>query len=357
MASSNPAEPGDRVVLLVEDEVVLRSSMMRGLLKLPRVEVLDAGSVAEALRVTERVRPAVMICDIDLPDGSGLELLSQLERQGRRVPTVFVTAYLPRFRQQLAQRPGVTMLEKPVALSLLREIVVQHLGDDVAARPSPFLLTDYIQLAAMGQRTVQLDVARDGHRLGEVVLRDGEAWHAQDAQGTGIDALMRLMHEPDVTVSNTAPPEESLPARTLLGSGEHALLEAARRFDESRTPPPPQARVDDELAAALDAALSRSTVRGPTPTGKGTLPYLVASVGSAGSAAGQGGHGGAPNVAVTHPPPAMTSFADLYERGIDALLSKDYATAYGLLVRASQLGTSTSLEANLRRLRAMGFGP
>lgn len=328
MTSTPPAaEPNDRVVLLVEDEVVLRSSMMRGLLKLPRIEVLDAGTVAEALRVTERVRPGVMICDIDLPDGSGIELLAQLERQGKRVPTVFVSAYLPRFRQQIAQRPGVMMLEKPVALSKLREIVVQHLGPDAAAtKPSPFLLTDYVQLATMGNRSVLLEVLRDGQRVGEVLVRAGQAWHAHDGKGAGVDALMRLMHAHDVTVTCTTPPDDLAPPRTLSGSGEHALLEAARRFDEGR----------EQISAAFDELFDDTPTEAPPPVS--TVPPHAAST--------------------TPPPPAPQheTFDDAYERGVEALLERDYARAYGLLVAASQLGTSASLEANLTRLRALGFG-
>lgn len=329
--SSEVSDRAQRVVLLVEDEVVLRSSMMRGLLKLPGVVVLDAGSVSEALRVVERVQPGVMICDIDLPDGSGIELLTQLDAMNRRVPTVFVSAYLPRFRQEIAQRPGVMMLEKPVALSRLREIVLQHLGRAPSQQPPPFLLTDYIQLAAMGNRSVLLEVHRDGLRLGEVLVRAGQAWHAQDAKGVGIDALMRLMHAPDVTVSCTTPPDDSIPPRTLSGSGEHALLEAARRYDErqSLTPPP-----DDSLTEPFEPMrLSDTLFDEAMPSDGETIPAPEAPS-----------------------PDADEPFEALYERGVEAMLERDYPRAFALLSRASRVGTSPSLEANLKRLRALGVG-
>ena len=55
-------------VLVLDDEAVLRTSMARGISKLSGVEVLEAGSLAEAEEVLDRTPPALVIADIDLPD-------------------------------------------------------------------------------------------------------------------------------------------------------------------------------------------------------------------------------------------------------------------------------------------------
>ena len=337
MASPPSGEvPGDRVVLLVEDEAVLRASMVRGLMKLPGVVVRDAGTVAEALRIAEGVRPAVLVCDIDLPDGSGIELVGRLESRGERYPTIFMSAYLPRFRQQLAQRPGVVMLEKPVPIAHLRELVAERLGGAADRRSSPFALTDYLQLAGMGRRTVLLDVTVEGRRAGEVLVRTGQAWSAHDDGGTGLDALMRLIARSDAVVTCTTPPDGLPSARTLTGSCEHVLLEAMRRIDEQRRPsshPRPPAAADEQYDELLLDEHGRLTLPPPaTPAPPPPPP---------------------PSPAVEAPP---SDFASFYERGVDALLARDHAAAYALFVAASRFGTSTSLEANLKRLRGMGFG-
>lgn len=72
-------------VVLVEDHVLVRSGIRHLLEARGPVQVMgEAGSVAEALALLERVEADVAILDVSLPDGTGIELCRALkERQPR----------------------------------------------------------------------------------------------------------------------------------------------------------------------------------------------------------------------------------------------------------------------------------
>ena len=142
-------------VLIIEDEIVLRTSMARGLGKLPGVEVQEAGSVEAALEFIDRTAPDFIISDIDLPGRSGLELVGELKRRALDTPLLFVSAYLKAYRPQIPPNANVEVLEKPVPLEELRTRVLAQLQSPTRSH-APFGVTDYVQLACMGRHSVEV---------------------------------------------------------------------------------------------------------------------------------------------------------------------------------------------------------
>lgn len=67
---------GSPLVLHVEDDVDVRALTAEALKDV--ATVVAAGSIAEARRILETRRPDLVILDLELPDGSGLELLADL---------------------------------------------------------------------------------------------------------------------------------------------------------------------------------------------------------------------------------------------------------------------------------------
>jgi two-component system, OmpR family, KDP operon response regulator KdpE len=74
-------------ILVVDDDLQLRR-FLRTTLAGHGHAVVEAGSVAEALDVTSRLHPAVILLDLGLPDGDGITLLGKLPAEGR--PQVIV---------------------------------------------------------------------------------------------------------------------------------------------------------------------------------------------------------------------------------------------------------------------------
>lgn len=326
MSSASRAEPrtGDPVVLVVEDEPVLRASIVRGLAKLPGVEVMDAGTVRDARSLIGAYPPRLVICDLDLPDGSGIEVATELDRRGLRVPIAFVSAFVHEFRPRLPSRSGIDVLEKPVSLDRLRGLVETHLGREAVEPSSPFGVTDYVQLAGLGRRSAVIEVRGNGGMNGTIVVRAGEIWSAHDERGRGMDAFRRLAFARDVDVRCRALAHDEATERNIEGLAEGVLLEAARQLDES-------AHAQPEIEIDEWEELDDDWTAPPKPDER------VASR--------------------IQPRTELRGFEDLYEEAVDALLSKRFADAYRAFVAASRVREhDPRVVANLVRLREMGYG-
>ena len=83
-------DPG-AVLLLVDDDEQLRSGLAR-LLELEGYTCLEAGASGAAQEVL-RSRPdvAAMLCDVTMPAGSGIELLTKVNRDYPRVAVIMLT--------------------------------------------------------------------------------------------------------------------------------------------------------------------------------------------------------------------------------------------------------------------------
>jgi DNA-binding response OmpR family regulator len=82
MSSSNPES---RTLLLVEDDPVVRTFLADNLTA-DGFDVLATDTLCDGLRVLEHKRPDLVIVDVGLPDGSGLELITRV-RAADRVAT------------------------------------------------------------------------------------------------------------------------------------------------------------------------------------------------------------------------------------------------------------------------------
>jgi signal transduction histidine kinase len=79
-------------VLVVED---FRDTVdiLRRLLTINKYEVESAESLAEARDSLSDINPDVILLDINLPDGSGLDLLHEIRSMDDEVPVIMLTAY------------------------------------------------------------------------------------------------------------------------------------------------------------------------------------------------------------------------------------------------------------------------
>ncbi|UJR85386.1 response regulator [Sandaracinus amylolyticus] len=292
-------------VLIVEDEDTLRHAMVRGLAKLPGVHALGASSVQEALAIVDAGAPDLVVSDLDLPDRPGLELIGELGRRGVRCPITFVSAYVRAFSAQIPRHSGVRVLEKPVPLEQLRELVSSELERSGGA-PAPFGVAEYLQIACLGGHSVRITVrGHGGAAVGDVVVHRGVLWSARDGADVGIDAFRRLAFVHGASIECHATSGEPGP-RAIETSWEAALLDAARALDEDGRDAP--IAIDDELTIAIDE-------------------------------------------------PAVDAFDEARDRGAMALLRRDHAAAYEAFLEADRLQPGDRMvAANLARLREMGVG-
>ena len=103
-------------LLVVDDEPDLRTLYELTLLR-EGYDIDTAGSVEEALARLDARRYSLMITDMRLPDGSGLDLLRRLEETGRSEKTIVITAYGSAENAVEALKAGAyDYLTKPVDL-------------------------------------------------------------------------------------------------------------------------------------------------------------------------------------------------------------------------------------------------
>jgi two-component system, OmpR family, response regulator RegX3 len=79
-----------RTILLVEDERSITEPLAAALGR-EGFDTTVAGTVAEAVELAERTRPDLVLLDVMLPDGSGLDVCRELRRSSR-VPIIMLTA-------------------------------------------------------------------------------------------------------------------------------------------------------------------------------------------------------------------------------------------------------------------------
>lgn len=82
----------NRSVLIVEDEEVIRTSLAE-FLNSEGYETMQASTVAKALELARSRDFNIAICDVQLPDGDGIELLRRLQNIKPGIFVLIITAY------------------------------------------------------------------------------------------------------------------------------------------------------------------------------------------------------------------------------------------------------------------------
>lgn len=126
-----------RRILVVEDSVSTRS-LVRAILEDPAfsavvgpVEVTEAQSGFDAMRLLPRTRYDLIITDINMPDVNGLELIHFIRRSGqyRTTPLVIISTQATERDVERGRKLGAdAYVPKPFTPDLLREACGKLLG-------------------------------------------------------------------------------------------------------------------------------------------------------------------------------------------------------------------------------------
>jgi DNA-binding NarL/FixJ family response regulator len=81
-------------IVVVDDHVLIRDLMIRALMEKKRhVVVAAVGTAAEAVRVCRRLKPDVLILDINLPDRNGIDALPDVKRAAPSTRILLCTGF------------------------------------------------------------------------------------------------------------------------------------------------------------------------------------------------------------------------------------------------------------------------
>jgi len=128
-AAARADSHGRRTVLHVEDNPVNVKLVERALARRPGVRLLSATRADAGLRAAADARPDLILLDLNLPDGSGGDLLRRLrdEPETHDVPVVVVSAHTPEHTAEALHGLGIRdYLTKPIDIGRLLELVDEH---------------------------------------------------------------------------------------------------------------------------------------------------------------------------------------------------------------------------------------
>lgn len=221
-AASSPGGPSPRL-LVVDDEPDLRTLYELTLLR-EGYDVECAGSVDEAWAMLAERPYQLVITDMRLPDGSGLDLLHRMEAAGRGEKAMVITAYAsPENAVEALKAGAYDYLTKPVDLRQFRAVVASALGrtppvarerapEGRAASPSRASNA----LSRLAGESLAMQQVRS---LIEKVARSMAPVLVTGESGTGKELVARAIHEtsprggaPFVAVNCGAIPEALLEA-------------------------------------------------------------------------------------------------------------------------------------------------
>lgn len=91
---SEVGRQSDGTILVVDDHALVRLGLVQAFDRTPEFDVVgQAGSLDEARWAVEHLLPAVVVTDIRLPDGSGLDLVRELREGHEGMGIVVVSMY------------------------------------------------------------------------------------------------------------------------------------------------------------------------------------------------------------------------------------------------------------------------
>ena len=111
------------VLLVVDDEPAV-IGLFSHIFRDSGIELLSANTVAEALSVMTRDKPDVVLLDVILPDGSGMDAFKKIQQIDPQVPVVMMTTGGDSDTTiQAMQMGAMDYLIKPLDVTVLNKVV------------------------------------------------------------------------------------------------------------------------------------------------------------------------------------------------------------------------------------------
>jgi DNA-binding NarL/FixJ family response regulator len=101
-------------IMIVDDSAAIRERLIPVLTDIPGVEIAgQATNLADALGMVQRLRPDVMILDLRLPDGNGLDVLRLLQHVKAQTRVIVLTNYTyPQYERRARAAGAYAFLNK-----------------------------------------------------------------------------------------------------------------------------------------------------------------------------------------------------------------------------------------------------
>jgi DNA-binding NtrC family response regulator len=182
-------------ILVVDDDPMIRWTL-REALQSWGWSTVEAGSAAEAVKQFQSEQPAAVLLDIDLPDGSGLDVLREIKREHPEAIAIMITGNVQIDNTISALRGGAyDFIAKPINLEELRvtlrnAIETRQLRREVAQvrkeRASEFNFRQIVGESPAMKKMLGLAAKVAESEVSSVLL--------QGESGTGKDLVAKAIH-------------------------------------------------------------------------------------------------------------------------------------------------------------------
>ncbi len=181
-------------LLIVDDEASIRD-MLAFFFHKKGFEVLTASNFTEGQAAAARSSPDLVLCDIRMPDGNGLDLLRKVKAESPKTPVIMITAHTSTKDAIEAMKAGaVDYIAKPFDVEELGLIVDRALEGKLLRDENVYLRQElaarYTFANIIGKGSRMQEIFRTIERIGKVsstALLTGES-------GTGKELIARAIH-------------------------------------------------------------------------------------------------------------------------------------------------------------------
>ena len=222
-------------ILCIDDEPTVSATLENALRGMGHRPVI-AASIDEGIRAVARETFDLIISDHQMPDGSGIDLLTALKRNGQDIPVIMTSSYHSVEQAVTSIRHGaVDYLTKPLRAEAVRIAVtnaieldrMRRVNDDFQREISSLRGSRAIVGSSPALRSA-MDVVRNVAPTRATVLLEGESGTGKELFARAVHELSPRAHQPFVTVNCAALPD-GLVESTLFGHERGAFTGATAR--------------------------------------------------------------------------------------------------------------------------------
>jgi two-component system nitrogen regulation response regulator GlnG len=177
-------------LLVIDDEPIICHSFRR-VFSTSEIEVLTAGSLAEGWKRIQDAGPDVVVLDLQLPDGSGLDLFERVRATDPKKPVIFITAHGTTDTAIEAMKRGAfDYLTKPIDLENMSRLLERAFEASRLMR-EPATLPDDNAERIVGRSAVMQELCK---QIGRVAPQDANVLILGES-GTGKELVARALYQ------------------------------------------------------------------------------------------------------------------------------------------------------------------